>query len=201
MAESWNQSLSDSASRARPVTLVWAAWGRFKTPLALDPFMARTWIYWFGIRALAEPSGVDQGVFATQGILGGDRAPFLWFAGTNSILIDLHKQTDADVGVFANGLDVTQIATSLRNLEAQPMAEQYKKCDADIQSVCGRQYNGTCWIDRTGHSFGTPLQDVHPRRHNRKNRVVVPVGIQVTTCINYKDVSWHLLSRMHCTKH
>jgi hypothetical protein len=106
--------------------------------------------------SMTENGRDDQGIFATQGILGGDRAPFLWFAG-NSMLIELHKQTDADVGVFSNGLGVTQMATSFDDLNAQPWAERYMNCDDDIRSECRlekNQYNGTCWIERKGQSFG-----------------------------------------------
>jgi hypothetical protein len=105
---------------------------------------------------MTEGGYADQGIFATQGLLGSDRAPFLWFERI-SCLNQLFTETDADVGVYGNGRAILKEVETFEALAEQAWAARYMACISEIAHECkeaNHQYNGTCWIDR---SDGTSL--------------------------------------------
>jgi hypothetical protein len=85
---------------------------------------------------MTEPSLNDQGIFATQGLLGSDRAPFLWFERVSSCLMELHKDMGADIGVYGSGRAILREAETFAALEQQPWAARYMMCNSEINSEC-----------------------------------------------------------------
>jgi hypothetical protein len=106
---------------------------------------------------MTEASLVDQGIFATQGLLGSARAPFLWFERM-SCLHSLFTEMNVDVGVYGNGRAILKEAESFEALAQQPWSARYMACNSEISHECKEeyhQYNGTCWIDRSATTSGT----------------------------------------------
>ena len=84
--------------------------------------------------------------FFRQGLLSGNRAPFLY------------KGNKADPGVFAaigasvgsyGELGYSPVTESEEQAKTLPWAARYNKCASAAQSLCNsREYDGKCWVER-----------------------------------------------------
>lgn len=94
-------------------------------------------------------------LFMRQGILSGQKVPFLWINQDfgrffkAEIYNYLGQECDADVGVFGTGMRGITHITAVEEANKMPWAAQYLSCDSSIIHDCKEhEYMSTCWIDR-----------------------------------------------------
>ncbi|KAL7579689.1 hypothetical protein ACA910_021835 [Epithemia clementina (nom. ined.)] len=104
---------------------------------------------------MTEPEVEARGIMAIQGLVGIDRAPFLWFQRDKErILTTIHDLTGADVAVYGDPSILKKTVQTAEELEKLPWAVQYLDCPSVMKEYCGSiRYNGTCWLDRTAFQW------------------------------------------------
>ncbi|KAL7579687.1 hypothetical protein ACA910_021834 [Epithemia clementina (nom. ined.)] len=104
---------------------------------------------------MTEKEKEARGIMAIQGLVGMDRAPFLWFERErDQILTTIHNRTGADVAVYGDPAVLKLPVQSAEELEKLPWALQYLDCPSVMKEYCGTlRYNGTCWRDRSNFQW------------------------------------------------
>lgn len=112
-------------------------------------------LYGNEIDVLLWDSGMTEGpdlkaidMFGRQGMIGGNRVPFLW-GGNWKLLEDYHREVDADVGQFGMGQANIPVVMNETHAASIPYAARYLKCDNEISSLCREhKFLANCWVDR-----------------------------------------------------
>lgn len=131
--------------------------------------------------SMTEKDAASQDLFHRQYILGGGKVPILWSLAL-STLTHLHLNADVDVGMVGEGNQGLTLAKNVEELDAQPWAARYLKCDNELKKICGaHEYSGTCWINRDDFTPNVTQANApggraswHPgnRRHQLRGRVL-----------------------------
>jgi hypothetical protein len=103
---------------------------------------------------MTENANEPYDLFVRQGIMAGNRVPVLMH-GMASVLSQMDKRIDGEVGMFGTGVDgVPETKSSKReDLSKLPWMARFLRCDPELKTFCREnEYNGTCWIERDDYT-------------------------------------------------
>jgi len=115
-------------------------------------------------------------LFFRQGLIGGDKVPFLWSAKPDRLSV-LETALDADVGMLGTGTSGIPETKDAVMVEELPWATQWVNCNKGLYQECrAKEYMGECWIDRPDFTPMTQQKDKTPSRvkwhpGNRKHQL------------------------------
>jgi len=105
---------------------------------------------------MTEKDGPPTGILALQSLLGGNRAPLLWFAKKEDWLLGpLAEKTGADIAGYGSGKGATwPKIESEKDIDKVAWAARYLACPKELKEVCQKEkYISRCWINRTGYTW------------------------------------------------
>jgi hypothetical protein len=102
-------------------------------------------------------SGMTEGdpqadLFFRQGLLGGERVPFIMGFGALDTLGSLYNNADADVGLFGGATEGAPLTTGAEQALEVPYAARYLKCSPEAKDFCNTQqrFCSHCWYESMG---------------------------------------------------
>lgn len=106
--------------------------------------------------SMTEKSSQMVNFFYRQGLLAGNKAPFLYSGyGANPAPFEAIGASTGGYGV----LGYSPITTSEEQAETLPWAARYIKCAPGTEALChANQYDGKCWVERDDFTPATTQQ-------------------------------------------
>ena len=96
--------------------------------------------------SMTEKNGYMTDFFFRQGLLAGNRAPFLYSGyGANPAAFE---EIGVSTGSYGQ-LGYSPITTSEEQAKTLPWAARFDKCESGANALCAaKEYDGKCWVER-----------------------------------------------------
>eukprot|EP00986_Skeletonema_menzelii_P019209 scaffold27156_cov148-Skeletonema_menzelii.AAC.1 len=129
--------------------------------------------------SMTEKSPPLTNFFFRQGLLAGNRAPFLYSGGGANPAA--FEAIGASVGGYGE-LGYSPITTSEEQAKTLPWAARYNKCESGASALCtAQEYDGKCWVEREDFTPEAKQQELvggqakwhpGPKKHRTRGRAL-----------------------------